>query len=369
MRVIAVASQKGGSGKTTLSGHLAVQAELAGDGPVALIDVDPQGSLSAWWNERKAEAPLFAQTTLTDLRDDLVRLEEAGIRLVIVDTPPAITTAIHEVISVADFVIIPARPSPHDLRSVGATVSLVQRCKKPLCFVVNDATPRARITAEAAISLSQYGTVAPVTIHHRTDFASAMIDGRTVMELSDSGKSSQEISGLWSYLHARLENEISPAVFHIHGEQPFEGVTVGVTAAAKTPLLKPQLRTVEAEPVEMAPVAAPVVQAPAVQIPAPVVAAAVEIAPVPAPAPVRVEETTPMRKPLRYASDEVNEEFSTFRLLPTGGAVPLDAQAAVDTMVLPEAAAAPTPSVPPEVVASQATGFGATVSRLFGRRL
>lgn len=222
MRVIAVASQKGGSGKTTLSGHLAVQAELTGDGPVALIDVDPQGSLAAWWNERQAEAPVFARTSLADLREDLDKLREAGIKLVVIDTPPAITTAIHEVISVADFVIVPTRPSPHDLRAVGATVSLVQRCNKPLCFVVNAATPRARITSEAAIALSQYGTVAPITIHQRTDFASCMIDGRTVMELKAEGRSALEIQGLWEYLHARLEDEVSPAVFHIHQEAQIE---------------------------------------------------------------------------------------------------------------------------------------------------
>ena len=63
MKVVAFASQKGGSGKTTLAGHVAVQAELSGDGPVALIDTDPQGSMSDWWNERSEETPVFAKTT------------------------------------------------------------------------------------------------------------------------------------------------------------------------------------------------------------------------------------------------------------------------------------------------------------------
>ena len=62
MRVLALASQKGGSGKTTLSGHLAVQAQLAGAGPVCLIDIDPQGSLADWWNEREADMPASLPT-------------------------------------------------------------------------------------------------------------------------------------------------------------------------------------------------------------------------------------------------------------------------------------------------------------------
>jgi chromosome partitioning protein len=175
-----LASQKGGSGKTTLSGHLAVQAERAGAGPVVLIDIDPQGSLSDWWNEREAEFPAFAQTTVARLAHDLQALRAQGFRLAVIDTPPAITMAIQSVIAQAELIVVPTRPSPHDLRAVGATVELCERAGKPLIFTVNGATPKARITAEAIIALSQHGTVAPVTVHHRTDFAASMIDGRTI---------------------------------------------------------------------------------------------------------------------------------------------------------------------------------------------
>ncbi|MSP83769.1 MAG: ParA family protein [Alphaproteobacteria bacterium] len=204
MRVIVVTSQKGGSGKTTLSGHIAVQAELAGEGPVALIDTDPQGSLAAWWNEREEKSPAFAQTDVTRLYADLGRLRAAGIRLVVIDTPPAVTATIKSVVAFADLVVIPTRPSPHDLRAVAATLDIVEGRNKPLVFVVNGATPRARITGDAAVALSQHGTVAPVTVHHRTDFASSMIDGRTVMECAPEGKSAQEIVALWTYISARL---------------------------------------------------------------------------------------------------------------------------------------------------------------------
>lgn len=204
MYTIVTASQKGGSGKTTLSGHLAVEAEHAGAGPVALVDTDPQGSLSQWWNARAAQTPLFARTGLMNLGETLARLANSGVRLTIIDTPPAITESISYVVGFADLVIVPTRPSPHDLRAVGATVDIAERHRKPLVFVLNEATSRARITGESAVALSQHGTVAPVTIHHRVDFAASMIDGRTVMEVVPNSASAREVAELWLYIQAKL---------------------------------------------------------------------------------------------------------------------------------------------------------------------
>jgi len=213
MRVLAFTSQKGGSGKTTLSGHIAVQAELAGAGPVVLVDTDPQGSLTEWWNEREAATPAFAQTNVSRLLTDLDELRAQGFTLAVIDTPPAITLAIQSVIAVSDLIIIPTRPSPHDLRAAGGTVELADRTDKPFMFVVNGATPRARITSDAAIALSQHGTVAPITLHHRTEYASSMIDGRTVMEVNPNGKSAREIEDLWEYINDRLEKNFRRTVF------------------------------------------------------------------------------------------------------------------------------------------------------------
>jgi len=213
MRVLAMASQKGGSGKTTLSGHLAVQAQLVGAGPVVLIDIDPQGSLANWWNERQEEFPAFAQTSVARLAVDLEALRAQGFKLAVIDTPPAITMAIQSVVQVAELIAIPTRPSPHDLRAVGATVDLCERSGKPLLFVINAATPKARITSDAAIALSQHGTVAPITVHQRTDFAASMIDGRTVMEVDPKGRSAAEIAELWSFVSDRLEKNFRRTVF------------------------------------------------------------------------------------------------------------------------------------------------------------
>src|SRR5215469_4997366 len=204
MYTIVAASQKGGSGKTTLSGHLAVEAVRHGAGDIALIDTDPQGSLAHWWNVRQAPAPQFVKAGLPDLEKVLAELEHMGTRIAVIDTPPAITQSISSVVAHADLVLVPTRPSPHDLRAVGATVDIAERHGKPVVFVINAATARARITSESAVALSQHGTVAPVTIHHRVDFAASMIDGRTVGEVLPNSQSAKEITQLWLYIQEKL---------------------------------------------------------------------------------------------------------------------------------------------------------------------
>lgn len=210
MQVIVFASRKGGSGKTTLTGHLAVEADRTGHGPVALVDTDPQGSLTEWARQRSDPQPSIVQSSVDELDADLERLRDEGAKLVMIDTPPSATAGISEIVRVADLVVIPCRPSPHDLRAVGSTVDIVERWGRPMVFAVNSGTRRAKITAEAAVALSQHGTVAPVTIHNRVDFAGSMIDGRTVMDTAPDGDSAKEIGKLWSYVADRLERMQAP---------------------------------------------------------------------------------------------------------------------------------------------------------------
>lgn len=204
MKTIVFANQKGGAGKTTLAGHLAVQADQEGLGPVVLMDSDPQGSLSEWWNARAAETPFFNPAELGNLAGQLEAMKQAGVKLVVIDTPPAVTDTIRTVIAVADLVVIPSRPSPHDLRAVRSTIELVEQAEKPMVFVVNGAAQRAKITADAAIALSQHGKVAPVTVYQRTDFAQSMIDGRTAQELDPGSKSAKEVQELLVYVRKQL---------------------------------------------------------------------------------------------------------------------------------------------------------------------
>ncbi len=210
MQVIVFASQKGGVGKTTLTANLGVAAEISGDGPAVLIDTDPQGSLAAWWNARQAQTPALAPTTLNDLPEKLQALGEAGYRYALVDTPPAITDAIRAVVRRADFVVIPVKASPHDLRAVGRTVEIVQQEGKPFAFVVTQAKSNALLTIQAMAALSEHGVVSPAVVHDRVDYAASMTDGRTVLETDNRGRSASETADLWEFVKGRM-NESTKA--------------------------------------------------------------------------------------------------------------------------------------------------------------
>lgn len=204
MRTIVLASRKGGAGKTTLSGHIAVQAERTGAGPVAVIDMDPMGSLSAWWNERKAETPVCAGVGEGGLREAIETLRRAGVKLVVIDTPPFATVEVAAIVDLADLVVVPVVPSPHDLRAIGETIEVVESRGKPMVFVVNNASTNGKLTIQAVTALSQHGTVAPAILHSRQDFRSTMIKGMTCGEVYPRSKSAAEVDDLWNYLRNRL---------------------------------------------------------------------------------------------------------------------------------------------------------------------
>lgn len=206
MKVIVLASRKGGAGKTTVAAHLAVEAGRAGAGPVAVVDMDPMAGLSNWWNERQAVTPYFASVGQGGLEATLSELSGQGIRLVVIDTPPAATDAIGVILGRADMVLVPVVPSPNDLMAIGQTLDLVFSVGRPMVFIVNNAGA-GRLTGQAATALSQHGTVAPVLLRTRQDYRSSMIDGRTAGETAPKGKSSAEVSELWEYVAKRMKME------------------------------------------------------------------------------------------------------------------------------------------------------------------
>jgi chromosome partitioning protein len=218
MHVLVCASRKGGGGKTVCARHLAVAAVQAGL-RVVLVDLDPMAGLTRWWS-RRAEDSLelidlspavlprdtaeqryaAAVAAAGELAGATESLASAGHQLLIVDTPPAADRIVALAVASASAVIVPVRPSPDDLDAVGETVDVVQAAGRPMIFVINSATRSARLTSDAAIALSQHGTVSPAILHRADAYAGSAIDGRTVSETDPKGKPAEEVAALWAYV-------------------------------------------------------------------------------------------------------------------------------------------------------------------------
>src|SRR6185437_14750343 len=126
MKTIAITSQKGGSGKTTLAAHLSVECERCGDGPACLIDTDKQATLTLWHQRREHDTPQRAELPFTRLAQGVSALSDKGMAYCFLDTAPTISEQSAVVLQLADLVLIPVRPSPADLWSVSETVALVK---------------------------------------------------------------------------------------------------------------------------------------------------------------------------------------------------------------------------------------------------
>ena len=209
MQTIVINSQKGGSGKTTLCAHLAVQAERSGDGPAFVIDTDPQGTLSTWHEKREAEVPQRAEVALADIAAGLKQLEKHKASYCFIDTAPTRTDENVALFRLADLVLVPIRPSPSDLWAAAATVALLKEADIPFLFVLTQAKGNASITGQAAAALSHHGPVAETFIADRVPYAAAMTDGRTAIELTTKGPAALETAALWknikSCLHANMQ--------------------------------------------------------------------------------------------------------------------------------------------------------------------
>jgi chromosome partitioning protein len=211
MKTVIVTSQKGGSGKTTLAAHVAVEVERVGDGPAWLIDTDKQGTLSLWHERRESETPQRADVPFARLAQGLKMLDENGAAYCFIDTPPTISEQSEAVLALADLVVIPVRPSPADLWAVSETVSLVKAAAKPFLFVITQAKGQATITAQTIAALSEHGRVAQSFIADRVPYAMAMTGGRTAPEIAPKSLAAEEIAALWrdlkSCFHEKLKVE------------------------------------------------------------------------------------------------------------------------------------------------------------------
>lgn len=206
MNVITFFSQKGGSGKTTLAVHCAVAASAAGES-VAVIDADPQGSAAAWSGARQAQTPVVAVCDASRIRQAIAAARADGHTLAIIDAPPHAKASAAELLTIADLVVIPVRPTVLDLAALPQAVQLVTAATRPALFVLSAAKPRLAEVAEVRDALRDgYGwPVAETVIHDRAAFARALANGQAVAEFEPRGTAAQEIAALWSEVAAHVK--------------------------------------------------------------------------------------------------------------------------------------------------------------------
>jgi chromosome partitioning protein len=211
MPTIAVISQKGGAGKTTLALHLAAAAQESGR--VALvIDTDPQATASQWAAWRHDAPPEVIDSPPPRLAAKVAQAAAQGAEVIVIDTPPHADSAARAAVEVADLVLIPCRPSAFDLSAIQTTAKLVQLLKKPAFVVFTAGPPNApRIYGEAGELVESYGTPpCPIILADRAAYRHASAEGRSVLETEGAGKAAEEVRQLYAWTCKHLDMSTKP---------------------------------------------------------------------------------------------------------------------------------------------------------------
>lgn len=196
MHTLVLHTPKGGSGKSTLARELAVAASSTLR--VAIVDLDPQGTTSGWYQRRKSGSPALVQM---DPGGTTKHLADAGVELLVVDTPPGQPPYIVQMLASADVVLVPVRPTPDDLLAA-APIAASLAGHRAWAFVLSQVPPRTRLLAGALRQLAALGRVAPTQLTFRADYPAAAITGEAASEFS--GKAADEATALWSYVQTIL---------------------------------------------------------------------------------------------------------------------------------------------------------------------
>lgn len=203
MFIIAIASQKGGAGKSTFSVNLATLADAEG-APSLLVDTDAQGSLTVWHRQRQARTPLLVPCRAGELEEVLGTARRHGsIEWVFIDGPPQANEAIASMMQPATLVLIPTRPTIFDLASVPATIALARKVRRPFFVALNAVPPRrgvieSPIVTAARKSIRDMG--APVwrgAVAQRAVYAHALSSGLSATEFESAGPAADEMRQLW----------------------------------------------------------------------------------------------------------------------------------------------------------------------------
>ena len=204
MKTIALVTQKGGSGKSTLCVNLAVAAQEAG-ASVCILEMDRQATISDWAEHREIEAPEVAQIEATQLEAVMARLKGSAYDYVFIDTPGVDSPGTLAAIRAADLCVIPCRPTPADLRAFKPTLAAIYRLEKRFAFVLNQTPPRSYRIRDAAEGLAVLGVLPDVNVVSRNDHQDAIGVGLGVTEFNPKGQAAQEVRRLWTWVERKTQ--------------------------------------------------------------------------------------------------------------------------------------------------------------------
>ena len=196
-KIVTIAQRKGGSGKTTLAANLAVAWTRAGK-TVAVVDIDPQQSLSVWFGMRSGGDAVFLASQVKGwrVRDEVARLAR-GSDIVLVDSPPHDETEARLAVRAADLVVVPVQPSPMDVWATRQTLALVKEEGRQALLVLNRVPPRARLVDSMLADLGDLGCrIAATRLGNRVLFAAALAEGRAAAEMDPRGAAAAEVAAL-----------------------------------------------------------------------------------------------------------------------------------------------------------------------------
>lgn len=200
MKTVALISQKGGTGKSTIATHLAVCAERNRQ-RVAIFDIDPQASAYKWSQRRRFGTPPVVKATAVQLPTLIEQAQAQQADLLFIDTAGRSDIAAHHALQVADLILVPCRPSAADLDAIEDTIQLIHLSQgKRAAVILNAAPVRGSMAEDARAAIAEHLEVAPIILCQRSAYASAWIDGRSVEEYEPEGKAATEIRALYQWL-------------------------------------------------------------------------------------------------------------------------------------------------------------------------
>ena len=210
LKTIVVWNPKGGCGKSTATVHLALAAELMGDGPALICDVDEQGTTADWHNDRQKQqlkGPGYAPLTIATLKDQIAELSAAGAAYLFIDMKAGVGPSDDTILAQADRVLIPLNPKSADMKALNKKMPAIRKSGKPFTFLLSRCRHNLRTNASTSSALGVLSQVVPTLMYEREIYSDTFGHGLTAFELEPNGAAANDVRSIWREFKQQLETK------------------------------------------------------------------------------------------------------------------------------------------------------------------